>query len=196
MSDPGTPLDPAEVAVRLAAGLDARGIAYAIGGALALGFWGMPRGTLDVDLTIYPPPDDPPGVVSLLRDLGCVVDEAKAASTLADHGFCTATLAGLRVDVFLPIVDFYAVARARRRQVDLDGVPILIWDAETLVIFKLMFFPERDLVDIAQILRTQGERLDTAWITTRLVDLFGARDPRVTRWRDVLAASGGAGPGA
>lgn len=182
--------------MRLAAGLDARGIAYAIGGALAFGFWGMPRGTLDVDLTIYVSPDDPAGVVSLLRDLGCVVDEAKAAPTLADHGFCTATLAGLRVDVFLPIVDFYAVARARRRQVDLDGVPILIWDAETLVIFKLMFFREKDLVDIAQILRTQGERLDTAWITTRAVDLFGARDPRVTRWRDVLATSGGAGPGA
>lgn len=98
--------------------------------------------------------------------------------------------------MFLPIVDFYAVARARRRQVDLDGVPILIWDAETLVIFKLMFFREKDLVDIAQILRTQGERLDTAWITTRLVDLFGSRDPRVTRWRELLAASGGAAPGA
>lgn len=38
MSIPGPPLDPTEAAMRLAAGLDARGIAYAIGGALAFGF--------------------------------------------------------------------------------------------------------------------------------------------------------------
>ncbi|MFM7249299.1 MAG: hypothetical protein ACKO5R_05325, partial [Planctomycetaceae bacterium] len=125
MSTPDPPLDPTEAAMRLAAGLDARGIAYAIGGALAFGFWGMPRGTLDVDLTLYVRPDDPAGVLNLLRALGCVVDEAKAGPTLVDHGFCSATLSGIRVDVFLPIVDFYSVARGRRRQVDLDGVPVM-----------------------------------------------------------------------
>lgn len=38
MSTPDPPLDPTEAAMRLAAGLDARGIAYAIGGALAFDF--------------------------------------------------------------------------------------------------------------------------------------------------------------
>lgn len=183
---PGS-IDPAEGARRLARELDARGVDYAVGGAVAFGFWGMPRGTLDVDLTLYMSPDDPDAAIGLLRDLGCSVDAVAALTTLVEHGFCTATLVNLRVDVFLPIVDFYAVARGRRRQVDLEGVPVMIWDAETLVIFKLMFFRDKDLVDIAQIMRTQSGRLDSGWITTRLVDLFGARDPRVARWHELLA---------
>lgn len=116
--------------MRLARTLDARGVAYAIGGALAFGYWGMPRGTLDV----------------------------------ASPSPC-------------------------RRRVDLSGVPLMIRDAETLVIFKLMFFRDKDLVDIAQILRTQAGRLDSDWITTRLVDLFGRRDPRVSRWHELLSAA-------
>lgn len=188
------PFDPAEAAMRLAKALDARGIAYAIGGALAFGYWGMPRGTLDVDLTLFMPPEEPERVIALLDDLDCVIDAKKARGTLAEHGFCSATFFGIRVDVFLPIVDFYAVARGRRRQVDLGGVPLMIWDAETLVIFKLMFFRDKDLVDIAQILRTQAGRLETGWITTRLVDLFGARDPRVSRWHELLVAAEGPPP--
>ncbi|MBM4012270.1 MAG: hypothetical protein FJ286_12975 [Planctomycetes bacterium] len=189
MTASGEPIDPAEAAMRLARALDARGVAYAIGGALAFGYWGMPRGTLDVDITHYMPPEDTRGVIALLDAVGCVVDAERARGTLAEHGFCSATLAGLRVDVFLPIVDFYTVARGRRRRVDLSGVPLMIWDAETPVIFKLMFFRDKDPVDIAQILRTQAGRLDSDWITTRLVDLFGRRDPRVSRWHELLSAA-------
>lgn len=191
MTAPAGPIDPVEAARRLAAALAEQDVSYAIGGALALGFWGMPRGTLDVDLTLFVPTDDPRTVIELLRGIGCDVDDTIALPTLREHGFCTGTIAGVRVDVFLPIVDFYAIARGRRREVDLEGVPLMIWDAETLVIFKLMFFRDRDLVDIAQILRTQGARLDADWITTRAIDLFGGRDPRVSRWKELLAAGAG-----
>ena len=44
-------LDAAEAGTRIARALDAAGIAHAIGGALALGVHGVPRGTLDVDAT-------------------------------------------------------------------------------------------------------------------------------------------------
>ena len=39
------------VAASLAGELHARGQEYALGGAIALGFWGIPRGTVDVDVT-------------------------------------------------------------------------------------------------------------------------------------------------
>jgi hypothetical protein len=41
-----------DVARDLARALVARGQEYALGGAIALGFWGEPRGTLDVDVTL------------------------------------------------------------------------------------------------------------------------------------------------
>ena len=40
-----------------------------------------------------------------------------------------------------------------RRKVDLDGQPIMVWDAESLAVFKMMFFRRKDLADVEQILR-------------------------------------------
>jgi len=45
------------VAGQLAEKLELRGQEYALGGAIALGYWGTPRGTVDVDLTVYLPPE-------------------------------------------------------------------------------------------------------------------------------------------
>jgi hypothetical protein len=56
---PTESLDVADVARRLAAALDARQQEYAFGGAIALGYWAQPRGTVDVDLTLFLPPDKP-----------------------------------------------------------------------------------------------------------------------------------------
>ena len=44
--------DAAEAAGQLALALGRRGQDYAIGGAIALGYWSQPRGTIDVDLTL------------------------------------------------------------------------------------------------------------------------------------------------
>ena len=78
------------------------GRTYALGGAIALGYWAAPRGTLDVDVTIFLPPDRPLECLWLLQDLGCEVDTAAALASLRDSGFCQVTWGGLRVDVFLP----------------------------------------------------------------------------------------------
>ena len=43
---------PTEVAGRLADRLDEENLAYAIGGALALGVWGVPRMTSNVEKTM------------------------------------------------------------------------------------------------------------------------------------------------
>jgi len=45
--------DLVALASRLAAELERRGIPYALGGALALGFHAPPRGTQDIDLNLF-----------------------------------------------------------------------------------------------------------------------------------------------
>jgi hypothetical protein len=59
-----TELPPTEVVARLADRLDEDALPYAIGGALALGAWGVPRATSDVDISemqrrrvVLPTPD-------------------------------------------------------------------------------------------------------------------------------------------
>lgn len=56
VSEAKPPTDAAAVAGELAERLTSRHQEYALGGAIALGYWGVPRGTVDVDLTLYVPP--------------------------------------------------------------------------------------------------------------------------------------------
>ena len=186
MSEASPPVNAATVARQLAEQLESRDQDYAFGGAIALGYWGAPRGTVDVDLTLYLPPDKPSDLVWLLQDVGCVVSATEAGASLREHGFCRVAYAGMRVDVFLPIVPFYEAARGRRKRVDLANQPIMIWDAESLTVFKMMFFRRKDLADVEQILRTQGTQLDRGWVRDHLAQMYGSRDPRLAAWDDLV----------
>ncbi len=157
-----------------------------MGGAIALGYWGPPRGTFDVDITIYLAPERPSDCVWLLQDIGCKFSAAEAAQSLREHGFCRVIFNGLDLDVFLPVVPFYETARKRRRRVELGDQPIVIWDAESLAVFKMMFFRRKDLADIEQILRTQGRQFDRLWVREQLADMYGTGDPRVSVWDDLV----------
>jgi len=187
-------LNAAAVAGQLAEQLQSRGQEYALGGAIALGYWGEPRGTVDVDVTLFMPPERPSECVWLLQDIGCEFAPAKAAESLREHGFCRVALAGMDVDVFLPIVPFYEAARARRKRVELGDRPIIVWDAESLAVFKMMFFRRKDLADVEQILRTQGTQFDRLWVREQLAEMYGTRDPRFSAWDDLVREIPAEGP--
>jgi hypothetical protein len=175
-----------ETAKQLAAALDEAGCVYALGGAIALGFWTAPRGTLDVDVTLFLPAAQSSNCVRLLQNIGCSVHASQALKSLTEHGFCQVEFAGRRVDVFLPIVPFYDQARLRRRQVQLGDQPVMIWDAETLCVFKMMFFRRKDIADVEQILRVQGAQLDRDWVTRQITEIYGHRDPRLSQWEELM----------
>jgi hypothetical protein len=179
--------DAAAVAQQLAAGLEEQRREYALGGAIALGYWGEPRGTVDVDLTVFVPPDQPSQCIRLLQQLGCELDASGALRSLQEHGLCEVRFRGLRVDVFLPTVPFYEAARRRRRKVPLGQQEVMVWDAESLCVFKMMFFRRKDIADVEQILRIQGRTLDRAWVRARLEEIYGRRDPRLSQWQELVA---------
>jgi hypothetical protein len=185
-SEPNPPINASDLAGYVARQLESRSREYALGGAIALGFWGVPRGTVDVDLTLFLPPDQPSECIWLLQEIGCEMSTAKAAESLREHGFCSVTLSGMRLDVFLPMIPFYQVALARRKHLNLDGQPIMVWDAESLTVFKMMFFRRKDLADVEQILRTQGDQLDRRWVREQLIAIYGERDPRISEWDGLM----------
>jgi hypothetical protein len=188
-NDPTASPDAYQAAERLAAAFEAEGCDYAIGGALALGYWATPRGTIDVDVTLYVSPKHPTQCIRLLQRIGCDFDASRAQSTIAEHGFCQVTFHGCRVDVFLPLIDFYDEAKPRRRQLPLGQSTVYIWEAEALCVFKMMFFREKDLLDVKSLLRAQAGKLDVAWIETTLISMYGQRDPRIRQWRELAAES-------
>jgi hypothetical protein len=174
------------VAQQLAVSLSEAGQEYALGGAIALGYWAAPRGTLDVDVTLFVPVDQPSACVRLLQSIGCTLSSTQAIQSLSEHGFCQVEFVGHRVDIFLPISEFYEAARQRRKQVELGEKQVYVWDAETLCVFKMMFFRRKDLADVEQILRAQGEKLDRNWVREQLVTLYGQRDLRIAAWDELI----------
>jgi hypothetical protein len=186
VSEANSSTNAAAIAKQLAEQLDLQGQEYALGGAIALGYWSAPRGTVDVDITVYLPPDRPSECLWLLQEIGCDFSAAEAAESLREHGFCRVTLSGVRVDVFLPIVPFYEAAQRRRKRVELGGRSVMVWDAESLAVFKMMFFRRKDLADVEQILRTQGTKFDRTWVGEQLIAMYGAGDPRLAQWDDLL----------
>lgn len=179
-----------QAAEALAEALEANGCEFATGGAIALGYWAEPRDTLGVDMTLLVSPDKPAEAVRLLHRIGCDVASAPAQRSIEEHAFCTARFCGVQVGVLLPRLPLFTQARGRIRRVPLGARDVPVWDAEMVAVLKMMFFRRKDVADVERIVQVQGERLDRVWIRERLVEIYGARDPRIAQWDELVRESG------
>jgi hypothetical protein len=177
----------AEIAAELALRLETQKCEYALGGAIALACWAEPRGTVDVDVSFYLPVQEPRQTIAILQKIGAEYSDAEVMRSLTEHGFCRVKFLGRVLDVFLPIAAIYEAARPRRRRMPLGAREAYVWDAETLCVFKMMFFRRKDLADVEAILRSQGPALDRDWVEQQLLAMYGQRDPRISQWRELVA---------
>jgi hypothetical protein len=180
----------AQVARAIANALERRKIPYAIGGAIALGFYAPPRATLDVDVNIFVSPGPAfAKALGALKDSGFVAetDAAILLRQAQEEGQFRGRLEGIRVDVFIPTVPFYKELKRRVRNAVLLGRPIKILSPEDLLLLKLMFFRRKDLADAEAVLRDQGTALDRRKVRDRLVKLVTEEDERVRAWDDLAS---------
>jgi len=182
------PFDALEAGLRIGRALEREGIAYALGGALALGVHGVPRGTLDVDINVFTSDGDLPKVIGVLTALGVDVDAAQASAQAARDGAFMGNWQGMRIDVFLPSIPFSAEAERTRVALSggADGVDWFL-SAETLAVFKLLFARPKDYVDLERLVAVQSGGLDAAYVRRWIVDMLGSDDARVGRWDEIVA---------
>lgn len=184
MSDDPSALD---VAIELGAAFEAHHIDYAIGGALAYGFWGIPRATVDVDINLFCPEAALAEVVQVTAPLGIALDVEAARSQAEADGLIVVQYRGMRVDLFVPSIPFSWEALRTRVRVTLKGHAVWILSAEATAVFKLLFFRAKDVVDLQRLVAVQGARLDDAYVRRWIVDMVGEDDARVARWDRLLA---------
>lgn len=186
MSSPA--FNAAEVGLAIAKALDARGVPYALGGALAYGVWALPRATKDVDVNLFLPDERLDEGFAALEAAGVAFDRAGAREAAAAEGLFVGWVGACRVDVFTPSIPFSWEALKTRVRIELDAGPVWFLSAEALSFFKMMFFRGKDLVDLERLLGSMGKKLDAAYVRGWLVDTMGADDDRVRKWDELCAA--------
>ncbi|MGH9414695.1 MAG: hypothetical protein ACRD0Y_13275 [Terriglobales bacterium] len=164
-----------DVALEVAAALEAEGARYVIGGSLASSRAGEPRSTLDIDLAAEL---DERIVVALIRRLGkafYVDAEAAGAAVRTGSSFnLIHEASAIKVDVFIAHTPLDRLQMERRRKVVLeDGRFLYFCTAEDILLQKLLWYQtggevsDRQWRDIAGIVATQGAALDQEYLRTQ-----------------------------
>lgn len=186
------PLDVFRTAQELATALDEAGIPYAIGGAIAYGLWGDPRGTYDVDINLFVDHDGVPDAIDVFEACGVRFDRAAALRADAEGDVLVGWKERLRVDVFTPSIPFsWEAGRTRRRVAGPYGEAWYL-SPEATTLFKLLFFRTKDQADLEKLVVVQGKDLDQDYVRSWLVDMMGEDDERVRFW-DAIVDVGEAG---
>jgi hypothetical protein len=185
--------DALSLAVELGRVLDAAGLPYAIGGALALGVHGVSRSTQDVDVNVFVRPEELDRLLQVLIANGVSVDPEQARAEGSSDGVFFAWSGSTRVDVFLPSIDLSWEALRTRVAIPIQGQPTWFLSAELLSCFKLLFFRPKDLLDLERLVAANAA-LEVMRVRQLIAESMGADDERVRAWDDLVARFRPAGP--
>lgn len=148
----------------------AEGLPYMVMGGIAVRTWGLPRSTVDVDLTLAMPVER---VAAFCRSA-----EAAGFSVPEPHmkGFADSLKGMLKfsildtfrprhieVDLFLVSTPYQKEAFSRRREVDFETRALWMISPEDLILHKLLAGRPKDFSDIDDILLVQGS-VDRAYL--------------------------------
>lgn len=176
--------------------LDEAGCDHAFGGALALGFVAEPRGTLDVDVNVFVPPEGIDAVIEAMGRLR-LTPEQPLDQWMPASGLRFRPGEGpLAVDVFVSLGPVYDEVQ-RRCVVHPFGherEPLPFLHADDLAVFKLSFGRPKDWTDLRAM--ASSVTLDLDHIERQALALRGpSMHPRVARLRGIARdASPGRGP--
>lgn len=172
--------------------LDGASLPHAFGGALALAFVAVPRGTVDIDVNVFVGTEELDRIDAALEPVGY-----RASASGAD----AAGFGGIRLvhddepfplDVFPSLDERYANVEHRIELhpfgPEAELLPFL--SAEDLAVFKLSFGRPKDWVDLESI-ATNRPDLDLDYIEEQLIALRGpTMNPRFMRFHRLISGSG------
>lgn len=172
-------MNAVEAARRIGTCFDDDGIPYAIGGALALGVWGAPRMTKDVDMSAFVDVSELARVLDSLERAGVMISRDEAVRDVARIGLLKGRLGRVIVDVFVSEHPQYAQMRTRaRRIVDATGWSGSFISPEDLCVHKLVFGRPKDVADLERLFAVRQD-LDVAYVRNWLAQMVPAGDLRL-----------------
>lgn len=142
--------------------LDGRGIPYMVIGGIANLVWGVPRTTLDIDVTLWAPQREEGLVHELLGRFEPIPSDP--LKFLEETRVLPVKVLGFKADLIFGSLPYEERAVRRAKTVELAGCPVRVCTPEDLVVHKIISDRPRDREDARGIVRTTGKRLDRAYL--------------------------------
>lgn len=161
----------AHVLADLASRLEAREVPYMVIGGMANAVWGVPRATVDIDVTVIL---EPKGVPHLVKALA----PSYRPRTSHPEKFAADTrvlplrhVDDIEVDLVLAMLPFEEEAVRHAVAVDIAGTAVRFCTAEDLVLLKIVSQRDRDRKDVEALLRRRRGRIDRSYLDPRIHEL-------------------------
>ncbi|EKD42129.1 MAG: hypothetical protein ACD_73C00317G0002 [uncultured bacterium] len=135
-------------------------VRYCLIGGMAVGFWGNPRYTQDMDFTVATHEVSLKPVITLLeKGKFKLIKKGDSQIQITGHG-------NLRfmADIILAEVEYQDWVVQRAQVVEIFKTPVPICSAEDLIVLKLIANRRQDLLDIETILKTCALQLDKNYL--------------------------------
>ena len=172
--------------------LEKEGIPTMAIGGIAVGVWGEPRLTRDIDMKVLIHREDRACLLTVLRSFTPLDDNPDDSFRRLGLAFFH-DMNGIRIDVMLADTVFDETAIERAQAVTLfKDKTIRVCTAEDLVVYKMLSTRLKDRADVESVIQKQGETLDEnyieGWLTQfekALADSTLVQEFRKMHWRQV-----------
>ncbi len=141
--------------------LEQQGYRYAVIGSITLSQWGFNRYTHNVDIKVLVPDTNYTAMRNALR---AAFPEPARTHIPQNPLIVAVTIQGVIVDFLLALPGYEEQIIERAVTRDLGGWSIQVCSAEDLIIQKVVAGLDRDWLDVEELLITQHDRLDQAYI--------------------------------
>jgi len=129
--------------------LNSRQVEYLLIGGYAVGYYGYPRATADIDIWIAIKPENAEKVVKVLQEFGFGVEELTSDLFLAEEQIIRMGVPPMRIEILTTISGVSFEECYAARQIDeLDGVEVNLISLEHLKVNKKASGRYKDLNDL------------------------------------------------
>ena len=162
-----------EFILKLVEVFDRLQIPYALGGALATSYWGTTRATEDADCLVNVPAITYQQFADELNAIGCVMDVPSEGSSVSvaalraqveQRKYMAVEWNDIRAELFVPIVPLQNEMLRRAVLKPLENRQIRVTTAEDLILLKMSFHRQKDIMDVRSILYVQRDKLDLEYL--------------------------------
>lgn len=157
--------------IQVADAMDSCRLAYVVIGGVAAIAWGVPRTTLDIDVTVWTEPALVDGAID------CLLSRFQARAANA-HEFVRQTnvlllrtAQGIEIDVIFGRILIQQDFVSRGVEKEVEGRKIRFVTAEDLLLMKLSSERDKDQQDARTLLRVTAETLDRSYLEPKLAEL-------------------------